>query len=194
MTVIATQSPSLTIAKSANPTTVTAAGQSVTYTFSRRKHRQRDTDRRGRHRRPDRARWRRSRRTARASSTPTGTCSGATTTLVPGQTAVFSGTYTVTQADIDHGSIVDHATATGTPPSGTAVTATSNTVTVTATQSASIVIDKTASPTTVTAAGQVITYTFMVTNTSNVTLTDVNVTDESDAAGRRRHRDLPKPL
>ena len=177
VTVTATHSPSLSIAKSATPTTVTAAGQSVTYTFSRRKHRQRDTERRGRHRRTDRARRRRSPRPARASAAPTGTCSGATTTLVPGQTAVFSGTYTVTQADIDHGSIVDHATATGTPPSGTAVTATSNTVTVTATQSASIVIDKTASPTTVTAAGQIITYTFMVTNTSNVTLTDVNVTD-----------------
>ena len=49
---------------------------------------------------------------------PTGTCSGATTTLLPNQTALFSGTYDVTQADINHGSIVDHATTTGTTPSG----------------------------------------------------------------------------
>ncbi len=40
------------------------------------------------------------------------------------------GTYTVTQADIDHGSIVDHATTQGTTPSGGTASDTSNTVTV----------------------------------------------------------------
>ena len=65
---------------------------------------------------------------------------------MPGQTAIFSGTYTITQADVDHGEVVDEATATGTPPTGPPITATSNTVKVTATQSASIAIDKDASP------------------------------------------------
>ena len=61
---------------------------------------------------------------------PVATCSGATTTLVPGQVATFMGTYTVTQADIDNDSIVDHATTEGTTPSGGTTNGTSNTVTV----------------------------------------------------------------
>jgi hypothetical protein len=44
--------------------------------------------------------------------------------LNPGQQAIFSGTYTVTQADVDSGSVSNTATATGTPPAGPAVTAT----------------------------------------------------------------------
>ena len=115
--------------------------------------------------------------TCQSLSGPTGTCSGATTTLLPGQTATFTGTYTVTQADINHGSIVDHATTQGTTPSSGTVNATSNTVTVTVTQSPSLSIAKSANPTTVTAAGQPIAYTFTVTNTGNLTLTSVGVTD-----------------
>ena len=83
----------------------------------------------------------------------------------------------MTQADVDHGSVVDHATATGTTPSGGTVSEVSNTVTVTATQSPQLTITKSASPTTVTAAGQTVTYTFSVVNTGNVTLTSVGVTD-----------------
>ena len=37
---------------------------------------------------------------------------------MPGQIATFTGTYDVSQADINHGSIVDHATTQGTTPSG----------------------------------------------------------------------------
>ena len=110
---------------------------------------------------------------------PGGMCSGATTTLVPGQIAVFTGSYTVTQTDIDHGRIVDRATATGTPPSGPPVSATSDRdVVVVVTQTESLLIVKQANPTTATAAGQNIAYTFSVANTGNVTLTDVGVTDD----------------
>ena len=91
-------------------------------------------------------------RPVRSLTGPTGTCSGATTTLLPNQTALFSGTYDVTQADINHGSIVDHATTTGTTPSGGTVTSpSSNTVTVNVTQTATLSIAKSATPTTVTA-------------------------------------------
>ena len=177
VTVTVTQSPSLSIAKSATPTSVTAAGQSVTYTFTVTNTGNLTLTSVGVTDIPT-APAGGVTATCQSLSTPTSTCSGATTTLVPGQTAIFSGTYSITQADVDHGSVVDHATASGTPPTGTPITATSNTVTVSVTQSASIAIDKTASPTTVTGAGQVVTYTFTVTNTSNVTLTDVGVTDD----------------
>ena len=168
--------PSLSIAKAADPTTVTAAGQSVTYTFTVTNTGNVTLTDVGVTDNPTPPAGTVA-ATCRSLSTPADTCSGATTTLLPGQTAIFSGPYTVTQADVNHGEVVDDATATGTPPTGTAVTATSNSVTVTVTQSASIAIDKTASPTTVTAAGQIVTYTFTVTNTGNVTLTDVGVTD-----------------
>ncbi len=84
----------------------------------------------------------------------------------------------MTQADINHGSIVDHATTEGTTPSGgTTPIATSNIVTVNVTQTDTLSIAKSATPTTVTAAGQPVTYTFSVTNTGNLTLTSVGVTD-----------------
>ena len=51
-------------------------------------------------------------------ATPAGSCSGSTTSLVPGQSATFTATYTITQADLDNGRVDDSATATGTPPTG----------------------------------------------------------------------------
>ncbi len=59
--------------------------------------------------------------TCQSLATPTGTCTGSSTSLAPGQSATFIATYTVTQADLDHGSINDSATATGTPPTGPAI-------------------------------------------------------------------------
>ena len=112
--------------------------------------------------------------TCQSLSTPTGTCSGATTNLQPGQSATFGATYVVTQDDLEHGSIGDTGTVTATPPTGGKLTNTSNTVTVPAFQTPKISMVKTASPTTVTAAGQTVTYSFQVTNTGNTTLTGVS--------------------
>ncbi len=176
VTVTVPPTPSLSIAKSAVPTSVTAAGQSVTYTFMVENTGNVTLTSVGVADVPT-APAGGVTATCQELTSPSGTCSGATTSLDPGQTAVFSGAYQVTQADMNNGSIVDHATATGTPPTGSTVNATSNTVTVTAAQSASISIDKSAAPTTVTAAGQDVTYTFTVENTGNVTLTSVAVTD-----------------
>ncbi len=44
------------------------------------------------------------------------------TTLAPQASTTCTGTYTVTQADIDAGSITNTATASGTPPTGPPVT------------------------------------------------------------------------
>ncbi|MCW1060953.1 hypothetical protein OJ593_10610, partial [Streptococcus anginosus] len=48
---------------------------------------------------------------------------GTITTLAPGASQRVTGTYTLTQADVDRGSLENTATATGTDPHGTAVTA-----------------------------------------------------------------------
>ena len=61
---------------------------------------------------------------------------------VPGQTATFTGTQEVTQADLDHGTISDTATADGISPEG-GTTAPSNPVTV---DEVHVTVDKSANP------------------------------------------------
>ena len=118
-----------------------------------------------------------------AGASPAVTISCPTSALAIGasMTCTASGPYTMTQADVDAGAVTNTATATGTPPTGPAVTGTDlNTVPVAS--NPSISVDKTASsirdldgngPD----VGDTITYAFSVTNTGNVTLTAVAVTD-----------------
>ncbi len=89
----------------------------------------------------------------------------------------------VTQADIDGGSVTNHASGTG-KFGATTVTSNTATLTITATQTPSIDIAKSATlDMTVVApngradAGDKISYGFTATNTGNVTLTDIHVTD-----------------
>jgi uncharacterized repeat protein (TIGR01451 family) len=115
-------------------------------------------------------------------SGPTGTCSGSTTTLAAGQAATFTGTYTLTQADLNNGSVSDSATASGTPPTGSAVTSTPSTATVTTTSSPALTVTKSVTSTgPYNAVGQTVTYKFVATNTGNVTLTSVGITDTQTA-------------
>ncbi|HLP93646.1 MAG TPA: hypothetical protein VK168_06395, partial [Saprospiraceae bacterium] len=97
-------------------------------------------------------------------------------TLAPGASAVFTATYAITQADLDAGNVLNSATATGTDPNGDPVTDTDDEM-VDGLQNPSINIVKSALPATYHLVGEVITYTFTVTNTGNVTLSDVTVTD-----------------
>ena len=96
--------------------------------------------------------------------------------LAAGASETCTATYTTTQADVDRGSITNTGTAHGTPPTGPVVTA-SSTLTVPAVQNASIALDKTANVPSFNAPGTLITYSYKVTNTGNVTLHSVTVTD-----------------
>ncbi|MBF4619527.1 hypothetical protein ITJ44_15740, partial [Clavibacter sp. VKM Ac-2873] len=94
-----------------------------------------------------------------------------------------TATYTLTQADIDAGKVTNSATATGTPPGDTPPpTSPPSDSTVPGTQTPSLSVVKSADPGSITSAGETVSYSFVVTNTGNVTLTDVTV-DETQFSG-----------
>ena len=103
------------------------------------------------------------------------------TTLAPGESTTCSATYVLTQADVDAGSVTNTATATGTPPVGDPVDATDS-VTTGIDQSASIALDKQAGTPSGSGAGDTVDYSFVVTNTGNVTLDPVSVDDPTVGA------------
>jgi uncharacterized repeat protein (TIGR01451 family) len=111
-----------------------------------------------------------------------GSVSCPTGALAPGQTKTCTdAAYTLTQADVNAGTVVNTATATGKPPTGSNVNDTDSTTTPVA-PAASIKLVKTASTVHDVNGngiddGDNVTYTFEVTNTGNVTLTNITVAD-----------------
>ncbi|MFD1859440.1 DUF7507 domain-containing protein [Aeromicrobium camelliae] len=105
--------------------------------------------------------------------------------LAPGESVTATATYTLTQADIDRGEVVNHALATGTPPTGDPVDGPDE--------------ERTPLPAlpglkltkTGTVDGDQIRYTFEVENTGTVTLTDVQVRDGLEGLSKITYRDWP---
>ena len=98
--------------------------------------------------------------------------------LAPGASVTCSATHTVTQADLDAANITNVASATGNPPGeGAPVTGTSDPLVIDSAQSPAITLDKTADTAGFDAAGTLVTYSYLATNTGNVTLDPVSVTD-----------------
>ena len=93
-------------------------------------------------------------------------------TLAPKATISCTGTYTVTQADLDAGKVDNTATADSnqTPP-------VQGSATVNGRQSPALGIEKKADTASYNEAGDVLHYTIVATNTGNVTLTGVTVSD-----------------
>ena len=160
MTVPSTQSPSISVSKSASISSFSGAGTPITYRYV-------VTD------------------TGNVTLTSVGVTdpqpglsavSCPDSTLAPTASETCSATYTTTQADVDAGGITNTGTAVGNPPSGPTVTA-SNSLTLPATQSPSIAVVKSANVASYSAPGTPIAYSYLVTNTGNVTLTSVKVTD-----------------
>ncbi|MFI6639258.1 GEVED domain-containing protein [Streptomyces sp. NPDC050504] len=158
--------PALSLKKSASPQTVAKAGEKVTYSFEVTNTGDvpvRDV------------------KVDEGTFTGTGTAPQATCpagTLEPGDSVTCTAEYTVTQADADAGSVRNTATATGTPPPGrTPPVSDESTTTVTADPDPSLTLRKSASETDELTVGQTVTYSFEITNTGNVTLTDVGVSD-----------------
>jgi LPXTG-site transpeptidase (sortase) family protein len=156
--------PELSLVKTASPQTYDAVGQTITYTFV---------------------------------ATNTGgvslsnvnitdplvglsalTClPAAGSTLAPTASMSCTGTRAITQDDLNNGSVLNTATVTGTPLVGPNVSASADEK-VTGSQSPSIVVTKTVNPTSVPETGGDVTFTFVVHNSGNVSLTITSLTDD----------------
>ncbi|MBK7452759.1 MAG: sortase [Anaerolineales bacterium] len=101
----------------------------------------------------------------------------ATAALVPNGTITCTASYTITQTDMDNGSVTNIATV-----SNGTVTSATDTETVTAVQSPSLGIVKTALPITYSTVGDVISYSYLVTNTGNITLSGPFTVSDDKAA------------
>jgi choice-of-anchor A domain-containing protein/uncharacterized repeat protein (TIGR01451 family) len=170
--------PAIAITKSATPTVVSAAGDVVTYRFEVRNTGNTpltsvtvdETDFSG-------------------TGTPgTITCgtppvANGSVTLLAGASTTCTSTYAVTAADIEAGRITNTAVAAGTPPTipgqdpPSPVRSGPVTAEVTATRGAAITVVKSSSTSTIGRPGQQVPFQFVVTNTGQVTLTGVTITD-----------------
>ncbi|WP_329056784.1 hypothetical protein OG738_21580 [Amycolatopsis sp. NBC_01488] len=122
--------------------------------------------------------------TAPAAPAPTLTCTpGAGATLAPDAQLSCTGTYTLTQADVDQGEVVAAGTATG-KSGGTAVTSPASTATTPLNRSSALTVSKSVSGITDVNGngnldvGDTIKYTIAVTNSGTVSLTGVSVVDQ----------------
>lgn len=110
----------------------------------------------------------------------TSDCSAAAGSLAPSATTTCTGTYTVTQADLDAGSVVNLAGA-----SGTGATSNQIGLTIPAIQTPEIsMVSISPDPEVAPLAGTLITYTYLFQNTGNVTLTGpYTISDNKVASG-----------
>jgi uncharacterized repeat protein (TIGR01451 family) len=176
----------LVIAKSASPTSVSAAGQTVTYTYTLTNN---GIESLG----PDQF-------TVTDNKINSGTafnCGPATTTLVVGGSVSCTAAYTVTAADITAGSIVNVASGKGGGVTSPTVSATVTVVSppiivppivtpVLPAAAPSLKLTKTASPAEFFAAGDVITYTYVILNDGNSAIgpTQFTITDNKINGGK----------
>jgi uncharacterized repeat protein (TIGR01451 family) len=99
------------------------------------------------------------------------------TTLAPTQKLTCTASHTVTQADLDSGSLVNTANAAGTSPDGTVIEPPAVEVTVPAVQNPHMTLVKSTTTTSFNHVDQVINYTLVATNDGNVTLSNVMISD-----------------
>ncbi|MFC4878280.1 DUF7507 domain-containing protein [Microbulbifer halophilus] len=98
------------------------------------------------------------------------------TTLAPGASASCSGSHTITQEEVDAGSVDNAATVTGSDPGGNSVSADDSTSTALV-ASPALDLSKAAGPPSGNSAGDTVEYTFTVTNSGNVTIDGIAIDD-----------------
>ncbi|MFJ2535074.1 DUF7507 domain-containing protein [Microbacterium maritypicum] len=174
--------PELTLVKSVTPDTVAAVGETVTYSFL--------LTNTGNVTLTDAAVNEDA--FSGTGAAPEVVCPAEAASLVPGASVTCEAPYVLTQADIDAGQVSNTATGTATPPSGEPITSDPDDAVITADPAPGITVVKTATPDSANAAGDTIAYSFLVTNTGNVTLDDI-VINEGEFSGTGELSDVVCP-
>jgi gliding motility-associated-like protein/uncharacterized repeat protein (TIGR01451 family) len=156
-TISGNQTPRLAVDKNASPKSYSTAGDIITYTI--------DVENTGNVTISD-----------IAVTDPLTALNTTIPSLNPGDKQTYTQTYTITQDDLNEGSLSNTATASGTDPSNNTITAT-DTETISGSQTPGLSVTKTASPKSYSSAGDIITYTIEVENTGNVTISSIAVVD-----------------
>ena len=164
-TVYATAKPNLSLVKSASPATYGAVGNTVTYNYVL----------------TNIGNVALSAPYAVTDNKVTVTCLQTPSPLPVGSSITCNASYAVTQVDLDAGSITNKAKATATY-GGNSVTSNEATATVNALQAPALVIDKVAQDATYAKVGDELHYSYLVTNSGNVTLHDAIVVTDDKAA------------
>lgn len=110
------------------------------------------------------------------------TFTNGSSSLAVGESVVCEAVYTIAQGDLNIGQVVNTARVTGVDPTSTTVSD-ANEVTTPITQNTSIELIKSASAVITPVVGEIVTYTFELTNTGNVSLTDPEVGDANCPSG-----------
>ena len=97
-------------------------------------------------------------------------CPPVPASLAPGELVTCTGTYNITQADVDAGSVTNTASGTALDPGDQTVTSNEDSVTIVRDETGTLILLKTASPQTYDTVGAVINYTYRLTNGRNDTL------------------------
>ncbi|MBT8052396.1 MAG: hypothetical protein KJN69_00715, partial [Gammaproteobacteria bacterium] len=97
-------------------------------------------------------------------------CPATPASLAPGDTVTCTASYVITQSDIDSGSVTNIASGSALDGGGGTVTSNEDTETVTAEPTGTLALVKTATPQTYNTVGEVIAYSYLLTNNTNVTL------------------------
>ena len=160
----AVQTKTLSLVKSATPSTYSTVGQSISYSYLV----------------TNTGNVRLAGPVTVADDKATVTCPAVSTVgnddsfLDPGEAVTCTASYTITQADLNSGSVTNVAKA-----SAAGIDSNEDTETVTAVRNPALSLVKTASPSTYSTVGQSISYSYLVTNTGNVSLAGpVTVTDD----------------
>ena len=171
-TVHAIQNPGIQLEKSASPVTYNGPGETITYTYTVTNTG--NVTLHGVTLHDDRLGTITCPATVVADSS---TLAAATSTLTPGASTTCHATHVTTTADVDAGHITNTATVTGHPPTGPPVTDGAEAI-IDARQAPGIHLLKSAFPADYARPGETIHYTYTVTNTGNVTLHDLWLTDD----------------
>ncbi|MFZ0667615.1 MAG: hypothetical protein WAM97_17835 [Acidimicrobiales bacterium] len=99
--------------------------------------------------------------------------------LAPNGSETCTGSYSVSQADVDAGNVTNTATASGTDSDGKSVTSNSSSVTVPASNATSTLsLTKSSSTANYSNAGDTVDYSYLLTNTGTTTLSGAAVSDD----------------